>query len=203
MIAFMKNDRVPRTMTDRDAITASFARQLLDYDKISGLLLWKARVPEMFEDSYHSAETQCKQWNSRLAGKVAGHIGETDGYVRVYIDDVPYLAHRVIWLIVKGRWPEKFVDHKNGIRSDLKWKNLREATGSQNGQNRKINRNNPNGMTGVTWRARENRWVARISIEKSRIFLGGFSTKEAAHAAYLAAKTQLHRFQPVPREKPE
>jgi len=47
------------------------------------------------------------------------------------------MAHRIIWLLVKGEWPKEFLDHKNGIRTDNRIENLRECNMAQNHANRR------------------------------------------------------------------
>jgi len=57
---------------------------LLKYDNDTGMIIWRERLPDMFMSLKHSREHACAIWNSRLAGKPAGHIG-VDGYLRVEI----------------------------------------------------------------------------------------------------------------------
>lgn len=186
-------------MAMKNDISAEYVRQLLDYDAIAGILTWKNREPQMFTPGFHSAETQCKAWNAKFAGAQAGHVSQNDGYLRLYIDNSPYLGHRIVWLIVYGTMPPYKLDHKNGVRSDIKFKNLRPATDAENGQNRKHHKNNTSGYSGVTWHKRAQKWYANISVRHNKIFLGSFETAQDASIAYLEAKKQLHEFQPVPR----
>jgi hypothetical protein len=48
------------------------------------------------------------------------------------------------------------------------------------------------GYLGVTWYKRDKRWLAQIRVNGRLKNLGYFSSAEAAHAAYLAAKLRLH-----------
>lgn len=70
-----------------------------------------------------------------FAGDLAG-CKDKDGYIAVKIKNRKCRAHRVVWLLVTGAWPKGFIDHINGNRSDNRFENLRECTGSQNQGNR-------------------------------------------------------------------
>ena len=87
------------------------------------------------------------------------------------------------------------VDHKdqNGINN--RRHNLRLATRSQNGANRKLNLNSTSGLKGVHWHQRDQVWVARISVEGVRLQLGSFpSPIKAAKAYNKAAKKYFGKF---------
>ena len=69
-----------------------------------------------------------------------GSVGK-NGYLSIRIDYKSYYLHRLAFLYMTGSFPEHDVDHINGNRHDNSWSNLREATRSQNLQNRKANLN--------------------------------------------------------------
>lgn len=110
-----------------------------------------------------------------------------DGYIAIQIDGKKHLAHRLAWLYMTSLWPKHQIDHKNRNRADNRWSNLREANGSQNNANSKLNKNNKSGIKGVFWRQDHNKWQAYINTGGKRIHLGCFLTKEEAHAAYSVA----------------
>src|SRR6516162_1885974 len=85
----------------------------------------------------------------------------------------------VLWMT--GRWPRKLVDHRNCIKSDDHWDNLRDATHSQNGANSHARK----GCKGVI-RTR-GKYEARIKVNYRNIYLGRFDSAERAHAVYAAA----------------
>lgn len=66
------------------------------------------------------------------AGAIAGHLRARDGSIRMRVDGKHYCAHRLAWLYVHGRWPEKFLDHADRNPSNNALNNLREATIGQN-----------------------------------------------------------------------
>lgn len=94
--------------------TAEEAREFLSYDPETGILRQKKR----------------RSWRHRV-GDIAGMI-ENDGYRRIGFFGRKYSAHRLAFLIMTGRWPTLFIDHKNRDRSDNRWANLIEVTQSQN-----------------------------------------------------------------------
>lgn len=121
--------------------------------------------------------------------------GWLKGYYRVAVDSQRYLAHRVAWLYVNGRWPDGVIDHINGNRSDNRIENLRDGTQAQNMQNRrKAQSNCISGILGVHLHRETGRWVARLQTGGVGRHIGLFATKEEAHEAYLREKRKFHSF---------
>jgi hypothetical protein len=119
-----------------------------------------------------------------------------NGYIVVQFLQEFYGAHVLAWVIVKGRWPKREVDHRDTIKTNNKWKNLRSATRSQNRQNIAMYKSNKSGFKRVT-RAKPgtNRWRAHIQINKKQYSLGTFDSPELAGAAYAkAAKKYFGEF---------
>jgi hypothetical protein len=122
-------------------------------------------------------------------GSTAGYRRK-DGYVELYVGGMPYLAHRMAWLYTTGQLPHE-VDHKNGVRSDNRWSNLREASRSQNNGNSngwsksKRKNNLPRGV--YINKALPHRFLARIEIGRRCISLGSFDTVAEAETAYKEA----------------
>ena len=131
----------------------------------------------------------------RTAGEVAGCLHQ-DGYIAVKVDGRSYMAHRLAWFYVTGKWPPVEIDHVNRDRSDNRWCNLREATRSQNQQNLSRRKDNPSGYPGVTFDTAARRWRARISVGGKQHFLGHFDDLALAASAYRSAKQSLHAFNP-------
>lgn len=169
-----------------DKLTAERLRSVLDYSPDTGIFIWKYR-PESEFGSYRAFRI----WNGQHQGKVAGSPA-SGGYLRIKIDQVGYLSHRLAWLHTHGNWPENSVDHINGVRADNKIKNLRDASPSENSQNqRKAPASNKStGVLGVTNYG--GRFVARIRINGKKTNLGTFDTVDSAHHAYVMAKRQHH-----------
>lgn len=151
-------------------------KELVSYSPATGVFTWRVK---------HGRQA---------AGSVAGSAKGSGGYVRVMLDGCLCLGHRLAFKYVHGRWPRRQVDHINGARHDNRLANLREASSATNNQNRKAAHvRNRAGALGVTHDPRDGRYYARIYTKGKQRSLGGFSTAEAAHAAYLAAKRKLHK----------
>ena len=89
------------------------------------------------------------------------------------------------FLYMEGYFPENFVDHKNRIRDDNRWKNLRHVSHLCNMRNQSVAKNNVSGVTGVIWNSQRKRWRGSITIMNKNEFLGHFMTmKEAVRARW-------------------
>lgn len=155
-------------------LTQERLKELFDYDQHTGIFTRKI--------SHTGSPIGKSTWASN------GH-----GHIRMTIDNVQYVAHRLAWLYVYGAWPIKFIDHINGIRSDNRIVNLRECDDALNQQNRHIApSHSKTGLIGAT--PHQGRFRAQISVNKKLIRLGCFDSAEDAHAAYLKAKRELHKF---------
>jgi hypothetical protein len=158
-------------------VTASYVRERLNYDPSTGVLPWRTSIGKRFK-----------------VGAVAGYE-DPKGYLMVGLLGRNHRAHRLIWLLVHGRWPAASIDHINGVRSDNRLSNLREATPQTNMENqRKAHKDSRHGFLGVIYQREHplRPWTARIQANKKSRYLGYFSTPEEAHEAYLTAKRQLH-----------
>lgn len=100
-----------------------------------------------------------------------------------------YYAHRLAWLLTYGEWPVRWIDHVNGVPSDNRIVNLREANSSQNNMN-KVGWNRL-GIKGV-WRSSKSSFAASISLNGKSVYLGSFPTAEGAATAYAEAAKNLH-----------
>jgi len=150
-------------------ITAQELRRVLDYNPSTGI--FTRRTPH---------------W---LAGATAGFVGAR-GYVKIRIGRHQHLAHRLAWLYHYGAWPTKIIDHIDGCPSNNAIANLRDCSQSNNMMNRRKQKNNTSGFTGVSGhhaRSKTSPWRAAIKVNGKSLVLGYFRTPEDAHAAYVAA----------------
>lgn len=118
-----------------------------------------------------------------LAGQECGYL-DSKGYTRLRVDGKCYLAHRLAWLYMTGEWPKDEIDHKNRIRTDNRWENLREADAFTNKRNTPAYRNNASGFKGVSWHRDSKKWRSRIRIGGKEVNLGLYDTPQEANAAY-------------------
>lgn len=98
-------------------LTARVARALLDYEPSTGVFRWRARPPR------HELDRRTRKWNEMHAGEEAGHVDDL-GVRRIVIFSRAYLANRIAWLIVRGRWPKRMLRYRDGDPSNLRIANL-------------------------------------------------------------------------------
>lgn len=171
------------TMTNQ--IDPEVVRNLLRYEPETGRLYWRERPSAMF-----SSQRSHSTWNARYAGREALTADNGLGYKIGSIFNRHYLAHRIAWVIIYGKWPD-VIDHINGNPGDNRLSNLRSVTVSENCCNSKRNRKNTSGQTGVTWSRAANKWAAQISLNGQAHFIGVFSDKADAIAARKSAERDL------------
>lgn len=121
------------------ALTQTRLQELLSYDYESGIFTWK-----------------------RL-NKPAGCLRK-DGYITIRVDNKSYLAHRLVILYVEGAFPSQQVDHKDRVRSNNTYENLKNVTPRENNFNRSTCRGLPVGIYLVERKGRSGMWY-RTSIQ--------------------------------------
>ncbi len=118
------------------------------------------------------------------------------GYTMISVLGTQQYAHRLAVLYMTGKWPEGQVDHRNGVRNDNRWANLRDSSALVNQQNlRAAQSNNQVGLLGVShWPNRRGtkHYVAQLFANGRRVLCSYHHTPEEAHAAYLKAKREHH-----------
>jgi len=87
--------------------------------------------------------------------------------------------------------PWLVVDHVNHNTLDNQKRNLRNVTTSQNGMNRRPNKNNTTGFRGVT-KTRYNRFKAEVKLNGKKLYFGTYDTAEEAAKAYEKASDELY-----------
>lgn len=113
-------------------------------------------------------------------GSVCGSVNGR-GYLLIQINDKRYSAHRLAWLYMTGSFPKNSIDHINGIKTDNRWCNLREATTAENIWNRPFTSNKK--FVGVQPSGKK--WKSAARINNIFHYIGSFKTEELAGAAYL------------------
>ena len=112
-----------------------------------------------------------------------------DGYVSIGINKKRYLAHRLAWLYVYGKWP-KFIDHDNGQRADNSINNLKSGTIRQNNQNQKCHRDGK--FPGVRYKPGLTKpYQSQFQLGKKKITCGYFKTELEAYNAKLIKMKEM------------
>lgn len=148
-------------------------RRNFDYNKETGEFRW----------------SETADWKPNRGREITCKTSK--GYYAVGWRGKTFRTHTLIWWLVMGRAPNEVVDHKNGNTSDTRWENLREATWSQNGQNRALSKHNKSGASGVHWCNTYNKWNCQISVRKKRKHLGYFEDLEEAKKAVASARVEF------------
>ena len=112
-------------------------------------------------------------------------------YLRLTINNKPYLVHRVVYLHYYGVLP-KTIDHIDGNELNNKISNLRECTVSQNSYNEKIRKNNTSGIKGVSWVKKTRLWAAQIKVDGEIVHFGCFWDIDTAAQVLRIERTKLH-----------
>ena len=166
-----------KKQTKTETVEVEYLRERLHYDPETGKLFWKDH------------EDMPSSWRSRYVGKEAFTSDNGTGYRSGSVGGVLLRSHRVAWAIYYGKWPEKQLDHINGIKSDNRLDNLREVSNQENQRNMPVRKNNSSGVNGVRWHKGAEKWVAFIVVDRKSLHLGSFDTiEEAAKARQEANK---------------
>jgi hypothetical protein len=156
-------------------ITQARLKELLHYDPDTGVFTRVSkRKGVMFE---------------RPVGSI--HVVNGKKYLRIRLDRVRYMGHRLAWLYMTGDGSPVGIDHENGNGLSNEFKNLREASQFENMKNMRLNRKNTSGVCGVSRPTIGDTWVAWIySCGKNR-YLGGYKDKFEAICARKSAEHRL------------
>lgn len=158
--------------------------KLLDYNPETGEFRWKVRRNQLAD-----------------IGNIAGYTCPCSGYVKITIDCVVYNAHRIAYFIITGKQPLQ-IDHKNGIRNDNRFNNLREASHDVNLNNKTIYKNNTSGVIGVSlhksgkWRAvigNPKQWKSKGTLKYFETFEEAVAQRKAWEDQYGMTELKKHR----------
>lgn len=146
-------------------------QKLLNYNSDTGVFKWKIKRKNLFDKK---AGCLCK-----------------DGYIIIKINQISYRAHRLAWLYVYGKFPDKYIDHINRIKDDNRICNLRDVNHSINCHNIKLQKDNTSGYKGICWDKQMKMWKARISFNNKRINLGYYNDIKDAIKIYNKIKYKM------------
>lgn len=154
-------------------ITQKYLKEILSYNPKTGIFIWRI-----------------KKGSRGMKGDIAGCVA-SHGRRIIKIDSKRYLASRLIFLYMVGRFPKKEVDHIDRIRDNDSWDNLRDVSSSINQRNRPMPINNTSGIKGVRQNQSKKSWGASVRNKKGkRIWLGSFKDKLKATQVRRKAEEQ-------------
>jgi hypothetical protein len=149
-------------------ITQEELKKLLHYDPLTGHFTWL-----------------------RTGKRAGGAVTKRNCLYRVInIQGKRYYEHILAFLFMNEPQPA-FIDHWDLDGLNNSWINLRPSTASQNAANSRLSNKNTSGHKGVYFDNGRGKWVARIMCQRKRFFLGYFSVKKMAVAAYARAAVEL------------
>lgn len=172
-------------MAENFILTPELCRKWLRYEAETGKLFWLKRDDSDFESTIaRPSSLRAKTFNDNKAGKEAFTTRRKDknGNPSYYFGSILKKvvdAHRVIWAIVYGHWPN-VIDHIDGNKINNKLENLRNVDYVENNRNLPKPKKNKSGFTGVRFYRPRNKWSARIQVNGKDIHLGYFLTIEEA-----------------------
>lgn len=100
------------------------------FEIIGDVLHWKTRP-----FSHFTSSRNFNVFNSRYAGKAAGHMNKTNKYLEVRLDGKIYKGHRILYKMNTGVEPQLIVDHIDGDVTNNSISNLRECNSQENARN--------------------------------------------------------------------
>lgn len=128
--------------------------------------------------------------NRAGAGSEAGSKNQY-GYLFVRVNGRNYQVHRIIWDMFNTNdklCGTEEIDHIDHNRENNRLDNLRKVCHTDNMRNQSLRRTTKSGATGVSWRERDSRWRAYITIAGVCKHIGHFMTFEEALSARKAAE---------------
>jgi len=153
----------------------SYLRQYIDYNPLTGLFIWVDKPNKKVK-----------------LGSIVGTLHQT-GYIRIKLQGKVYPAHRLAWFYTYGSFPENFIDHINGIRTDNRLSNLRKATQKENQYNAPLRVDNTSGIKGVSFSKKKGKWQANINFDGTPYHLGYFESIEEAKEKIETTRIRLHK----------
>jgi len=111
------------------------ALEIFNYDPDTGIVRWADHIPRKYFDS----DQGYKVVNGRNAGKVIGNM-DSGGYLQVRWKNTAYILHRIIWLMMTGDWPSEHIDHIDHVRTNNRFKNLRDIPKEHNNAHKLSNK---------------------------------------------------------------
>ena len=178
-------------MSKKPLVSIALLNEILRLEPERGKLFWRLKTPDMVDSERESTRLRiARNWNARYQGKQAFTNLSLRGYLTGVIQNRRYYAHRVVWALHYGEWPNDQIDHINGNRLDNRIQNLRVATDAENRKNQCVRSDNRTGIAGVWWDQTRQKYQAYINHDGRRIHLGRYESLDDAAAARKEAERQ-------------
>ena len=118
---------------------------------------------------------------NKRTGKIQTCPDSKGRYIIVHYKDQNWQAHRFCFYLGTEIDPKNFqIDHIDRNKKNNKLNNLRLLDNSDQQRNTKIRSSNKSGVTGVCWDVKSKRWVATITVNKTKMKLYYGKSKEEA-----------------------
>jgi hypothetical protein len=164
---------MPSRPWTRDEVTPEYLATRIELR--SGVMHWLPRGEAWFD--------------ANIAGQPVTLRRDSKGYYRIRVCKVELMAHRVIWALHHGAWPNEYLDHINRDKTDNRIDNLRDVPMFVNNLN--TDRPRFGGGMGVHLSKRYGTWVAQIRVRGRCHHLGSFGSRAAARDARRAAEIRF------------
>lgn len=181
-------------MSSKSLPSIESLRRQFDYDPDLGMILFKGDAYREPIKGLSGAKGKQREWardSSNIPGMPCEYLSGNSKYLFVGFNGRRLQAHRVAWALHYGEWPKGALDHINRDPHDNRIENLREATPSQNAQNRRSAESSSSEYLGVC--EVKGKWRAQIKIGEQTVYLGQFDDEQAAAIAYDCAAITNHR----------
>ena len=131
-------------------LTLAYLKSILHYDPETGIM------------------TRIAKTSNRVKVGSPVTTKNNHGYNTMCILSQRHQVHRLAWFYMTGKHPECEIDHRNRVRHDNRWCNLREASRSEQSQNLSRRSDNTSGIHGVHWNKARNKWQVYIELDGKR-----------------------------------
>jgi hypothetical protein len=155
-------------------LTHDVLLSVLDFDPETGIFVWKVT-----------------RSNRVKPGSRAGVFHRASGGRYISISNEKFMAHRLAFFYINGRWPNTDVRPLDGDYDNCAIANLREVSRVELAHEREKVATNTSGFAGVS-RAKHGKWQAKITWNYEQINLGaGFETADDASEMYDESSRRL------------
>lgn len=135
---------------------------------------------------------------SPVSGRFSDENGYRDtaldsyGYRTVKIHKKTYKAHRLVFLLSGVNMSNKEVDHRDNVRNNNVWTNLRVVSKEQNQANSLIRKDSTTGIKGLSFHKKKKLWIGRVQHENKRYEVSSV-IKEKAIEKLNVLREKLHK----------